>query len=178
MGTEINCLRAGSLAGCFNHYNYLPVFIKGGEFLIVWATFSFSVITLINNNNNNLLWRLPGLCSLQCLRIIINCFPIQLGVFPGLSTSAREANHLPLSAAEGKNAWSHAFTTPYIVMVWCLINHRGLRTLMCYPEVLNCESTLVQMGLQFYCSFLCALCDCGTAHSGKLLLAVHGNCHI
>jgi hypothetical protein len=37
----------------------------------------------------------------------------------------READHLPPSSAEVKNAWSYTSTLPYSFMACCLVEHRG-----------------------------------------------------
>jgi hypothetical protein len=41
-----------------------------------------------------------------------------------LKRPEREANYTLPSGAEVKNAWSYASTSPYVFMVWCLVNHR------------------------------------------------------
>jgi len=41
----------------------------------------------------------------------------------------RETNHLPLSSAEDKNAWSYTSTSSYVIMAWCLVKHRDNFTL-------------------------------------------------
>jgi hypothetical protein len=45
-------------------------------------------------------------------------------VSPGVKRPGREANHLPPSSAEVKNAWSYTSTTQYVFMAWCLIMNR------------------------------------------------------
>jgi len=53
--------------------------------------------------------------------------PVQLvpGVLcPGLKELRQEADCLPLSSAEVKNAWSYISTPPYIFMALCLSKHR------------------------------------------------------
>jgi hypothetical protein len=34
-----------------------------------------------------------------------------------------EADHSPLSSAEGKNSWSCTSIPPYVFMAWCLVNY-------------------------------------------------------
>jgi len=36
----------------------------------------------------------------------------------------READHLPASSTEEKNAWSYTSTPQYTFMAWCLVKHR------------------------------------------------------
>jgi len=40
---------------------------------------------------------------------------------PGVKQLKHEAEHLPISSAEVKNAWSYTSTPPYTFMTWCLI---------------------------------------------------------
>jgi hypothetical protein len=42
----------------------------------------------------------------------------------GVKRPEREADHLPPSSAEVKNAWSYASTPQYVFMAWCLVKHR------------------------------------------------------
>jgi len=47
-------------------------------------------------------------------------YPVGTGVpSPGVSPPGREADHLPLSNAEVRNAWSYISTPQYLFMVWC-----------------------------------------------------------
>jgi hypothetical protein len=50
------------------------------------------------------------------------------GLFSGVKRLGCEANHLPPSSAEVKNAWRYT-STPQYVMVWCLVKHRDNFTL-------------------------------------------------
>jgi hypothetical protein len=42
----------------------------------------------------------------------------------GVKQLRYEADHLPPSSAEVKNAWSYTSTPPYVFMAWCLVKHR------------------------------------------------------
>jgi hypothetical protein len=44
----------------------------------------------------------------------------------------READHLPPSSAEVKNAWSYTSTSQYVFMAWCLVKHRNNFTCLLY----------------------------------------------
>jgi len=50
--------------------------------------------------------------------------------FPEVKRPEHEADHLPPSSAEVKNAWSYIFTVPYVFMTSCLVKHR-----MCLHDV-------------------------------------------
>jgi hypothetical protein len=41
-----------------------------------------------------------------------------MGAFSGLKRPGREANSLPPSSAEVKNAWSYTSTPAYVFMTW------------------------------------------------------------
>jgi hypothetical protein len=43
---------------------------------------------------------------------------------PGLKFPGREADHLPPSSAEVKNAWDYTSTLAYVFMAWCLVKYR------------------------------------------------------
>jgi len=47
----------------------------------------------------------------------------------GIKRPESEADHLPPSSTEIKNAWSYISTRPYVFMAWCLVKHRGNFTL-------------------------------------------------
>jgi hypothetical protein len=49
--------------------------------------------------------------------------------FPGVKRPVREADHLPTSSAEVKNAWSYTSAPQYVFMAWCLVKHRDNFTL-------------------------------------------------
>jgi hypothetical protein len=42
----------------------------------------------------------------------------------GVKRPEREADHLPPSNAEVKNAWCYTSTLQYVFMAWCLVKHR------------------------------------------------------
>jgi hypothetical protein len=46
----------------------------------------------------------------------------------GVKWPEREADHLPTSSAEVKNAWSYNSTPKYAFTVWCLVQHRDKST--------------------------------------------------
>jgi len=53
-------------------------------------------------------------------------FPRGTGALsPGVKRPGHEANNSPSPSAEVKNAWSYAFTPPYVFMVCCLVKHRN-----------------------------------------------------
>jgi hypothetical protein len=47
----------------------------------------------------------------------------------GVKRPRREADHLPPSSVEVKNAWSYTSTPQYVFMAWCLVKHRDNFTL-------------------------------------------------
>jgi hypothetical protein len=49
----------------------------------------------------------------------------------------READHLPPSNAEVKNAWSYTSTLPYVFMAWCLIK-QWIRLLTAWYLIKQC----------------------------------------
>jgi hypothetical protein len=48
---------------------------------------------------------------------------LSVALFPGIKQPNREAGHSHPSSVD-VNAWSHTSTSPYILMVWCLIMQR------------------------------------------------------
>jgi hypothetical protein len=46
------------------------------------------------------------------------------GSFPGGKAAGCEADHLPPSSAEVKNAWNYASTPQYVFILWCLAKHK------------------------------------------------------
>jgi hypothetical protein len=50
-------------------------------------------------------------------------------VSPGVKWSGREYDHLPLSSADVKSAWSYTSTPPYVFTAWSLVKHRDTLTL-------------------------------------------------
>jgi len=44
--------------------------------------------------------------------------------FLGVKRPVGEADHLPPSNAEVKNAWAHTSSPSYVFMEWCLVKHR------------------------------------------------------
>jgi hypothetical protein len=42
----------------------------------------------------------------------------------GVNLPGREADHLPPSTAEVKNAWRYTSTPQFVFMAWCLVQHR------------------------------------------------------
>jgi hypothetical protein len=60
----------------------------------------------------------PALGPTQCL---IEWVPGTLT--PAVKRPGREADHLPPSSAEVKNAWSSTSTPQYVFMAWCLVKH-------------------------------------------------------
>jgi hypothetical protein len=50
---------------------------------------------------------------------------------PGVNWRGHEANHVPPSHAEFKNAWSYTSTPPYVFMAWCVtIRRDNFRSLL------------------------------------------------
>jgi len=57
-----------------------------------------------------------------------NQLPVKLvsgTVSPRVKRLENETDRLSPSSAEIKNAWSYPTTSPYVVMLWCLTEHRG-----------------------------------------------------
>jgi hypothetical protein len=67
-----------------------------------------------------------------CCRPAVWPAPSPGSLSPRLKLSGREVHRLPQSGAEVKNAWSYICIPPYIFMTWCLINHMGSFTLICW----------------------------------------------
>jgi hypothetical protein len=48
----------------------------------------------------------------------------------GVKRPGREAEHLPPSSAEVKNAWSYTSTQQYTFIAWCLVKNKHKATLL------------------------------------------------
>jgi hypothetical protein len=51
---------------------------------------------------------------------------------PGVKRQVYESDNSPPSNAELKNAWIYISTTPYVLMMWCLIKHRDNFTFLTF----------------------------------------------
>jgi len=51
-------------------------------------------------------------------------YPMGTRVSLGVKWPTREADHLPPSSAEVKNAWSYISTPQYVYLAWCLVKRR------------------------------------------------------
>jgi hypothetical protein len=61
----------------------------------------------------------------------------------GVKRPGREADHLPPSSVEVKNAWSYNSTPQCVFMVWCLVKHKDNFTFyLCYFHCILKKSIL------------------------------------
>jgi hypothetical protein len=88
----------------------------------------------------------PGLLSPVLSRLLLGPTNPHIQLVRGVLTplcivDKTDPSHL--SAIEVKNAWTYAFTPPYVFIVWCLIKHKDSRTLYFYVMMLLVAEILV-----------------------------------